>query len=212
MIMVAGPTNELGWEICYFLASQGKSIRALVLDTSDLTWVDRLKNFGATLAVGDLYDPIFIADAFVGVHEVICSSLALAFDQSGETRFRNIDLTGVMALIDAAKEADVLRFVYLSLSGSAGESRLSGKAKQRIEQRLVESGVPYTILHAGDFYAQPQPESRMALKDLARLATDALDNPGLRNAVVELVMPAIPAGNIKRTVAVGAGKEIGAKI
>jgi uncharacterized protein YbjT (DUF2867 family) len=203
MILVAGPTNELGCEICYILASQGKSIRALVLDTSDLAWVERLKNFGAILAAGDLYDPVFLADAYVGVDAVICSPLALPYnDQPGENRFRNFELAGVLALMDAAKAADVSRFVYLSFSNQAEPGMPSGKGKQRIEQRLMESGLPYTIFHTGDYPAEAQTVSRVSPRDLARLATQALENPALRNSVVELGMQAPPGSNQKKTPAV----------
>ena len=206
MILVAGPTNELGWEICYLLASQGKSIRALVLDTSDLAWVERLKNFGATLAVGDLYDPVFLADAYVGVDAVICSPLALPFGQPGETRFRNIELAGVMALMDAAKAAEVSRFVYLSFLNQADPGLFSEKGKQRIEQRLMESGLPYTIFRTGDYPSEAHAVSRVSPRDLARLATQALENPALRNSVVELGMQAPPGLNQKKTPAVVASR------
>jgi hypothetical protein len=88
MILVAGPVNELGYEICHIMASQGKSIRTLVLDSSDLAWAERLKNFGATMEVGDLYDPVFLADACVGVEAVICSPILLPYNsQPVESRF-----------------------------------------------------------------------------------------------------------------------------
>jgi hypothetical protein len=209
MILVAGPTNELNYEICYILASQGKSIRALVLDSSDLAWVERLKDFGATLAVGDLFDPVFLADAYVGVDGVICSPMPLPYPgQPGESRFRNIELAGVLALIDAAKAAEVSCFVYLSLLKHADSGLPSEKGKQRIEQRLMESGLAYTILHAGEFSSQGQPAGRMPARDLARLATQALENPALRNEVVEPGAPAVPGSTHKMTLEAAANRRV----
>jgi hypothetical protein len=201
MILVAGPTNQLGYEICYILASQGKSIRALVLDTSDPVWVERLKNFGATLAKGDLNDPVFLADAYVGVHEVICSPIDVPFEQPGGNHFKNLAQPGVLALMDAAKQAGVVRFVYLSFSNNASNNTDRGfpPGKQAIEQSLIESGIPYTILYAGEYRSQVQPVSQISSKDLARLATQALENPALRNTVVDPVMPAASVSNHKRT-------------
>jgi len=181
MILVAGSTDMLGGEICYILASQGKSIRALVLDTSDPAWVERLKNFGATLALGDLHDPFFLADTFVGVNEVICSPVALFSGPPGETHTRNVDLAGFISLIHAAKEADVLRFVYISYSPNPDLSFLLLKETQDIEQRLIDSGIPYTILHAGEYPSQPESVSQSSIKELARLATQALEDPARCN-------------------------------
>jgi uncharacterized protein YbjT (DUF2867 family) len=184
MILVAGSTNELGCEICYSLASQGISIRALVTAHSDPAWVERLKNFGATLAIGDPHDPLFLSDACIGINRVICSPMVVAGGRQEEA----LDLSGALALIDEAREADIQRFVLISFSLS------EGKEKPVIEQHLVESGVPYTIFQAGSYPAPDpgvgvQPAGRNSYKDLARLVTQCLRNPAQRNAVIDLAAP-----------------------
>jgi len=149
----------------------------------------------------------------MGVNGVICSPIALSSDQGGETHLRKVDLIGVINLIDAAKDADVLRFVYISLSNNLDLSFPPGKGKQVIEQRLFESGIPYTILHAGDYQSQvfgagTQPISWISIKDLARLATQSLENPAQRNAVVELGGPTVPGPHYKTALEAVTGKRV----
>ena len=182
---------------------------ALVLDTSEFAWVERLKDYGATLVLSDLHDPNLLADAFLGVYEVICSPIPLPSGWKGDTHRKNVDLTGVMNLIDAAKDAEVPRFLYISFSKNMGMDTPTRKRHQVIEHSLIKSGIPYTILQTCDYPSQvsgsrAQPTSRISIKELARLATQALTNPAQRNAIVELGGSPVPGSNNETTrVAIG---------
>lgn len=185
MILIVGSINRLECEIGYLLASQGISIRALVLNPSNSAWIERLKNYGATLAIGDLHDPIFVADTYVGVNGVICSPIVLS------PGLRNVDQQGISNLIDAARDADVLRFVYISFLNQPESNFSSGQPRSLVEQCLIESGIPYTILHAGHypppiFGSRGQPIGQISVQNLARLAIQALENPVQCNIVVEV--------------------------
>jgi uncharacterized protein YbjT (DUF2867 family) len=191
MILVVGSMDALEYEICFILASQGISIRALILNTSDPAWAERLKNYGATLAWGDLQDPIFLADAYVGVNGVICSLVVLSPDQQNGTGQRNGDLNGIKNLIDTAKDADLLRFVYISFLNRQDLIFPSEKEKPAAEQYLIASGKPYTILHAGHYPSQAfgagvQRINRISTRDLAWVAVKILENPAQHNTILEL--------------------------
>ena len=196
MILVVGSIDALKYEICFILASQGISIRALMLNPSNPVVVERLKNYGTTLAFGDLQDPIFLADAYLGVNGVICSLSGLSSDQRYGPDLINGDLIGMMNLIDAAKNADVLRFVYISFSYNQDLNIPFRKGRQVVEQHLIDSGIPYTILYAGDNQAQipctcDQVINRISTTDLAWLAVKNLENLPQYDSAVK------PVGSLK---------------
>jgi uncharacterized protein YbjT (DUF2867 family) len=183
MILVAGSSEILEYEICFTLASQGISIRALILNHHDPAWVECLKNFGAMLALGDLQDLDFLSDLYLGVRAVICSPVFLSTGQ--------LDLIGMLNLIDTAAAAGVLRFVYISFADENGGSCEEAKTRQAIEKGIIRSGVRYTILQAGDHLSSLIGSAgnsfhKERIKELARLVTQVLKEPALENTSVML--------------------------
>ena len=56
MVVVAGSTGVLGFEICRRLRERGHPVRALVRVTSNPDKVTALRTLGCEIAVGDLRD------------------------------------------------------------------------------------------------------------------------------------------------------------
>jgi uncharacterized protein YbjT (DUF2867 family) len=208
MVLVVGSTGMLGSEICYRLAAKGIPIRAFVRQTSDPSRVERLKKYGAVLVQGDLRDPTSIASACEGSHGVICTATAMNSYQPGENDLQTVDLQGVTNLIRAAKQADVSHFIYVSLSGHLPLDFPLQSIKRSIEQRLIASGLQYTILRPSFFmetwlpqipaipgdkirvYGQgDQPIRWVSLKDVALLAVLAFQKPAAWNATLEVGGP-----------------------
>jgi uncharacterized protein YbjT (DUF2867 family) len=211
MILVAGATGMLGSEICRQLTAAGKSVRALVRQSSDPSKVDRLKEFGAEIVQGDLRDRTSLDMACQGVTHVITTVSAMPFSYiAGVNDLTTTDVEGNTNLIEAAKTNHVTQFIFTSVSvDKISESPLKW-ANSEVERRLKESGLVYTILRPSFFmevwlspavgfdaanakaaiYGNGQnPISWIAVQDVARFAVAALDHPAAKNATLELGGP-----------------------
>jgi uncharacterized protein YbjT (DUF2867 family) len=207
MILVVGATGFLGTEICRRVTAAGKSVRALVRRTSDPAKKELLQQLGAELVEGDLKDRSSLDPACEGAAAVITTPTAITSRQEGDT-FQSVDLEGQMHLVDAARNADVEQFVFISVSGNLGaEGNPLIEAKRTVEEHLRQSGLTYTIVrpsffmdiwlspHLGfDFqngkamiYGSGENKiSYISLYDVADFVAKAVSNPASRNAVVEL--------------------------
>lgn len=205
MILVVGATGLLGSEICRLLAAAGKPFRALVRATSDKSKVAQLQSLGAEIVRGDLRDRTSLEAACKGVNAVISTASATISRQEGDS-IQTVDLEGQLSLIEAAKGASVNHFILVSFSPSEIEFPLQA-AKRAVEEHLKRSGLKYTILQPTCFmevwlgpalgfdaanakaqiYGSGQNKiSWISCRDVAKFATESLDNPAARNAVIEL--------------------------
>ena len=211
MRLVVGATGLLGGEICRLLAENGEAVRALVRASSDQEKVNVLVNRGIELAKGDLKERSSLEAACQDAATVISTASATLSRQDGDS-LQTIDLEGQLALVDAAKEAGVEHFVYVSFrtgENPALQHPLKA-AKRAVEQHLIESGLSYTILQPSYFmevwlspalgfdyalakariYGSGQnPISWISVADVAHFAVAAIDNAAARNVTLELGGP-----------------------
>lgn len=149
-ILVVGATGVLGRQIVAKLRSRGVSVRALSRSA------DRASNLAASgteVVVGDLVDPTSLERACVGVDRV----LAAAHGMLGRGRYRSqqVDDAGHRALIAAARNAGVNRFVYISARGASEKHPVDFfRTKHAIEGALSASGLPYVVLRPTAFMEQ----------------------------------------------------------
>ena len=208
MILVVGSTGFLGSEICRCLTASGKSVRGLVRSTSDPEKVARLKAMGVETVLGDLRDPASLAAACQGMETVITTATTTVSMQPGDS-IPVTDQQGQLDLVQAARQAGVRRFVYISIPQGMEPCPLT-TAKRTVEQAVISSGMDYTILcpclfmevwlspvvgfdHPnakatiyGDGHAK---NAYISLGDVAEYAVQSLDNPATRNALLELGHP-----------------------
>jgi uncharacterized protein YbjT (DUF2867 family) len=208
MILVVGATGMLGREISRLFAAAGKPLRALVRKTSDPGKKEALKQLGAELVEADLREPRSLDRACAGATAVITTPTAISSRQEGDT-FQTVDLQGQMHLVDAARNARVEHFVFISVSGNLGKEGGNPliDAKRSVEQHLRQSGLTYTIVrssffmeiwlspHLGFDFENAKATiygsgkngiSYISLYDVAQFVVKALSNPVSRNAVIEL--------------------------
>lgn len=209
MILVAGSTGFLGREICRRLASRGHTVRGLVRSTSDPAAVAQLHEWGVETVVGDLKDRASLAEVCRGVSAVVSTVTATRTRQEGDS-IESADQQGQLDLVDAAREAGVRRFVYVSFSGQIGTDDPLTRAKRAVEDAVLRSGMVYTILRPSVFmevwlspvlgfdYANARATvygsgdakiSWISLGDVAEFAVRALESPAAENAVLELGGP-----------------------
>jgi uncharacterized protein YbjT (DUF2867 family) len=209
MDLVVGATGFLGSEICRRLRERGDDVRALVRKTSDTAKIDRLKELGCEIVMGDLQDNASLDRACTGVEAVICTASTTISRQPHDS-LEKTDRQGTMNLIEAAERHDVKRFVLVSLSGNfEGDTKLNN-AKRSVENKLRESGISYTILRpscfmevwlspalgfdaeqrqARIFGSGDEPISFISLFDVAEFAVRAASSDGAANQTLELGGP-----------------------
>jgi uncharacterized protein YbjT (DUF2867 family) len=212
MIFVAGSTGQLGGEICHRLVDQCKAVRGLVRTTSDPDRVAALNAMGVDTVLGDLREPATLTAACRGVTAVITTATAVVSRQPGDS-IPATDEHGQLNLVEAARQARVEQFTYISISSNIDkgvEPCPMTVAKRTVERAVMECGMTFTILRPsyfmevwlsprrgfdfqnakaniyGDGHARISFISR---SDVARFAVESLDNPAARNAVIELGGP-----------------------
>ncbi len=206
-VLVAGATGYLGSEICRQLILKNKNVKGLVRATSDSNKVAHLKELGVEIVEGDLKNKDSLENALQGVSAVITTVSSTLSRQEGDS-IQTVDDEGQINLIDAAINAGVSHFIYISFC-ELGECPLQ-TAKRKVEKHLTESGLNYTILQptyfmevwlspvlgfdypnakASIFGEGKNKVSWIAIKDVASFAVDSLDNPAAKNRIIELGGP-----------------------
>jgi len=147
MNLVIGATGSLGGLISHRLLKADIPLRALVREGSDYS---SLQAGGAEVALGDLKNPRSLARACVGAARVVATATAAA--RGGDDTIESVDRQGYANLVEAAVEAGVRQFVFLSAHGfrSGSPVGLVG-AKTATEEALRSSGLNYTILRPALF-------------------------------------------------------------
>jgi NADH dehydrogenase len=147
MRLVVGSTGLLGGIVTRRLLEQEEPVRILVRETSEYR---PLREAGAEVVFGDLKEPVSLKEACVGADVVI--ALATSMNCVGEDDARSVDLEGNRSLIDAAADAGVRQFIFVSARCAAPDSPMPlMRAKAAAEQHLRESGLTYTILQPDPF-------------------------------------------------------------
>ena len=195
MILVTGAAGKTGQAVTRALVRVGASVRALVHKEE---YQDSVESAGVSeIYLGDLLNLDDLQEIMEGVEAVyhICPNV-----HPGE-----VDI-GV-GVIQAAKEAGVKHFVYHSVLHPQIEAMPHHWLKLRVEEHLIESGLPFTILQPtaymqnvaalipklleGGVYRVPYPIetgiSLVDLEDIAQAAAVVLTEPGHTGATYELV-------------------------
>ena len=208
-ILVAGATGFLGSEVCRQLIANNKKVKGLVRVTSDANKVAHLKALGVEIILGDLKDKSSLEKALQGVSAIISTVSSTLSRQEGDS-IQTVDIEGQNNLIDAAVNAGVSQFVYVSFSPMPGQFPLQA-AKRNVEKHLADSKLSYTILQPTCFmevwlspalgfdfpnakatiYGEGKNKiSWIAIQDVAAFAVASLDNSAARNTTIQLGGPA----------------------
>lgn len=194
MILITGAAGKTGRAIIRNLIAQGKTVRALVRRPEQ---VQPIKELGAQeVVVGDIRAqeiPDRITRQVRAIYH-ICPNMSPD------------EVTIGQAVIAAARSGGIEHFVYHSVLHPQTEAMPHHWQKLRVEEKLFESGLPYTILQPSAYmqnvlaywdqirqqgvYPIPYPaETRLGmvdLEDVAAAATVVLTQPGHIGATYEL--------------------------
>lgn len=145
-VLVAGAHGQVGQHVTERLGESDHTARAMVRDESQ---VDEMESLDA--------DETVVADLTEAVDHAVegCDSIVFAAGSGGDAVY-DVDRDGAIALIDAAAEADVDRFVMLSSMGAddpeSGPDALEDylTAKAEADEYLRQSDLEYTIVRPGE--------------------------------------------------------------
>lgn len=187
-----GATGTLGRQVTRRALDEGYEVRCLVRSLKKAAF---LKEWGAELVAGDLCKPETLPAALEGVTAIIDAATARATDSLS---IKQIDWDGKVNLIQAAKAAQIERYIFFSILDAEKFPDVPlMEIKACTEKLLAESGLNYTILRPCGFlqgligqYAIPILEGQAAwvmgdtssiaymdTQDVAKFAVQALKVP-----------------------------------
>jgi uncharacterized protein YbjT (DUF2867 family) len=198
--LVAGATGQTGRQIVDQLLKSGVTVRALVRDRAKAQ--SELPT-DVEIVTGDVLNPGSLSAALADCQFLLSATgAAPSFDPSGPYK---VDYEGNKNLVDAAKKANVERFVMVS---SLCVSKLFHPLnlfwgilywKQQAEDYLKNSGVPYTIVRPGGLKNEDNDqaivmssadtlfEGSIPRQKVAQVCVEALSQPTAKNKVVEII-------------------------
>jgi len=207
MILVVGATGLVGSDVCLRLAKRGKPVRALVRVTSDKSKVEALRAAGVELCFGDLKEPASLALACRGASAIVSTASSTLSRAAGDS-IETVDAAGQLNLVEAAKAAQVDRFVFVSFRQPKGMSFPVAEAKAHVESAIAEMN--FTIIqaswfmevwlgpHLGFDYGNAtariygpgtSPISWVSSGDVAEMCVLALENPAAARRTIEFGGP-----------------------
>jgi NADH dehydrogenase len=220
MILVTGGTGFVGSAIVAELLKRGEKVAVLGRDAAK---IQRIFGGAVEARPGDVREPESLVAAMAGVDTVINAvqfpTSPIEVPRRGWT-FEEIDYKGTVNQVDAAKQAGVKRFVYVSGVGAAADAEKHWfRFKWQAEQHLANSGLEWAVVRPtwvfgpGDralnkllgftnflpflplFGDGKQAMQPVFVDDVGRVVADAATNPAALNQVFELGGPDVMSMN-----------------
>ena len=138
-VLVTGATGQQGGAVVQALRARGHRVRGLTRK-ADSPKAQALAAQDVEIAVGDFTDPDSLVRAASGVDAIF--AMTTPFEQGVDA-----ETAQGLVITDAAKRTGVGHLVYSSVSNADLETGIPHfDSKYAVEEAIVASGVPYTII------------------------------------------------------------------
>ncbi len=204
-VLVVGATGTLGRQVVRRVIEEGHQVTSFVRNPTKAAF---LSEWGSNLKVGNLCLPETLAGALEDIDAVIDCATVRATDTLSA---KQVDWDGKVALINAARAAQVKQYIFFSIMGAHHEyvNVPLMHFKHHAEIYLTRSQMPYTIFRLCGFmqgligqYALPIlegqvvwttdpsiPTAYMDTQDVARFAAKALGTEAALHQTLPLAGP-----------------------
>ncbi len=143
-VFITGASGLLGSHVAERLRSEGQDVVALVRQTSDTSFLDSI---GVKLREAPLTDVDALAGAIADSDAVVHAAAIVVADATWQT-YREVNVGGTMAVLEAAVRAGARRVVHVSSVAVYGGAEVAGLAP-------VTEDMPLDLpLADGEFYAR----------------------------------------------------------
>jgi NADH dehydrogenase len=142
VILVTGGSGFVGGHVVHELRGRELAVRCLVRDRRKAS---KLAAWGCELVEGDMTDAASLQRTVDGCETVVH---LVAIRQGREEEFQRVMVDGTRALLAAAKDAGVARFVQMSALGTSEQTKdlvPYYRAKWEMEELVRTSGIPHVI-------------------------------------------------------------------
>ena len=142
-VMVTGASGPIGHAVVPLLAGKDE-VRAAVRDPGS---AEPLRALGAKVTVGRLDDADALAEVLGGVFTLV--HLVGGVDHPDEAALWNANHRSVVRALQAAREAGVRRFVFVSVPGASIEATDPFlRAKGAAEEAITTSGLQHAVIRS----------------------------------------------------------------
>lgn len=143
MIVITGASGYVGSHIARRLVETGEPVRAFVRNLNSARKERRLESLGIEMLEGDVTRPETLMPIFQGATAVI-HTVAIAIEK-GSKNYEAINYQGTVNVVDAAKKAEVRRFINISQLGA--DPKLPYRflaSKGKAQEYVARSGLDWT--------------------------------------------------------------------
>lgn len=159
-VLVAGATGYLGGFVVQELDNRGHFVRALARSPEKL---DDLRSSLDEVVEGEVTRPETLENTCDGI-DVVFSSIGIT-KQKGRLTFRDVDYQGNLNLLEAALQAGVRKFVYVSVFNGPRLRHLDiVAAHEDFVDEVKAAGIEYTVLRPTGYFSDMGEFLNMARK------------------------------------------------
>jgi len=181
MILVTGGTGFIGSRVVEQLIQSREEIRILLRPQRKTPNLPR--KMALDIAVSSMEDERGLRAALRNVDTVF--HFATAEHQGQDADLESVDVRGTQSLLNAAREAEVKRILFLGRVGADKSSSYPVlRAKALAEDEVRKSGIPYCILRLTDVFGAND-HFTLEIASAIRHAPLVLPYPGGGKAIVQ---------------------------
>lgn len=150
--LVTGATGFLGGHMVRRLVGDGHSVRILRRQASSL---HDIQDLSFEDVIGDITDPVAVNRAMVGIDGVIHAAAKISYWPQESRDIMHVNGYGTKCVADAALEAGVKRFVYVSSVMAVGIPEPGTLGDETLAYNFSKAPNPYSEgKHAGELFVQ----------------------------------------------------------